>query len=110
MRINEDVIAIRDKILETVKDCEKIILFGSYAYGEPGDNSDYDFYIVLNDNEEDPHFTIANVYKCLRPFRRKRSIDILANHKNSFEKWNKMPTIEKTIADKGVVLYERSIG
>jgi len=35
--------------------------------------------------------------------------DILANYKNKFETRSKMPTIERTIADKGVVLYERSV-
>jgi predicted nucleotidyltransferase len=34
--VNDDIIAIKDSILNTVgEDCEKIILFGSYAYGAP---------------------------------------------------------------------------
>jgi predicted nucleotidyltransferase len=32
--INNDILAIKDSILKTVgDDCEKIILFGSYAHG-----------------------------------------------------------------------------
>ncbi|MDR1051627.1 MAG: nucleotidyltransferase domain-containing protein [Deltaproteobacteria bacterium] len=33
-------------------DCDKIYLFGSYAYGEPTEDSDLDFYVVVpNDSE-----------------------------------------------------------
>jgi hypothetical protein len=33
---NDDITAIKDSILKTVgEDCEKIILFGSYAYEHP---------------------------------------------------------------------------
>jgi predicted nucleotidyltransferase len=49
--ISEDIIKIRNKILTAVGgDCEKIILFGSYAYGVPKEDSDYDFYIILKDD------------------------------------------------------------
>ena len=42
--INENIIRIKDSILNTAgDDCEKIILFGSYARGTPGADSDYDF-------------------------------------------------------------------
>jgi len=46
--INDAITAIKDCILHTVgEDCEKIILFGSYAYGLPDNESDYDFFVVL---------------------------------------------------------------
>jgi predicted nucleotidyltransferase len=42
---NEEIPKIRDMILETLGDiCEKIILFGSYAYGTPREESDIDIY------------------------------------------------------------------
>jgi predicted nucleotidyltransferase len=28
---------------------EQVYLFGSYAYGTPNEDSDYDFYVVLKD-------------------------------------------------------------
>ncbi|MCL1945803.1 MAG: nucleotidyltransferase domain-containing protein [Chitinivibrionia bacterium] len=108
MEINSDILDIKDKILETVKDCEKIILFGSYAYGTPRENSDYDFYVVLNDNDKNPFIVMGNIYKTLAKQPMKIPVDILANYKNKFETRNKMPTIERTIANKGVVLYERN--
>jgi len=34
--VNDEILAIKDSILKIVgEDCEKIILFGSYAYGMP---------------------------------------------------------------------------
>jgi len=39
--INNQIIAIKDNILSTIGDrCEKIFLFGSYAYGTPRKDSD----------------------------------------------------------------------
>jgi predicted nucleotidyltransferase len=53
--INDDIIAIKDSILKTVgEDCEKIFLFGSYAYGTPKDGSDYDVFVVLKDDTQKP--------------------------------------------------------
>jgi predicted nucleotidyltransferase len=59
--INADIIAIKDSILKTVgDDCEKIILFGSYAYGTPRDGSDYDVFVVLKDDSEKPILILLN--------------------------------------------------
>jgi predicted nucleotidyltransferase len=42
--VNDDIIAIKNSILNTVGEtCEKIILLGSRAYGTPRKESDYDF-------------------------------------------------------------------
>ncbi|MDR3327151.1 MAG: nucleotidyltransferase domain-containing protein, partial [Prevotellaceae bacterium] len=61
--INDDIIAIKDSILKTVgEDCEKIILFGSYAYGTPRDGSDYDVFVVLKDDTEKPILVLQNIY------------------------------------------------
>ena len=107
MNISNEIITIKDKILETVADCEKIILFGSRANGTAKENSDYDFYVVLNDNDKNPFTVMGEIYKSLAQVPMKTQIDVLANYKNKFEKRSKMPTIERTIANKGVVLYER---
>ena len=46
MQKENEIRAIVKKIKETV-DCEKIYLFGSYAYGGSHQDSDLDFYVVL---------------------------------------------------------------
>ena len=51
--INDEILAIKNSILHTVgNDCEKIILFGSYAYGTPREKSDYDVFVVLKDHSD----------------------------------------------------------
>jgi predicted nucleotidyltransferase len=105
--INDDIITIKDSILKTVgEDCEKIILFGSYAYGTPRDGSDYDVFVVLRDGTEKPILVLQNIYGELAQNPNYKAVDILANYKSRFEVRSKLPTIERTVAQKGVVLYD----
>jgi len=47
-----DIDQVINSITNTLKDegVEKIILFGSYAYGNPGEDSDLDIIVVTADN------------------------------------------------------------
>jgi len=84
--INEDIIAIKNNILDTVgKTCEKIILFGSHAYGTPGKDSDYDFFVVLKDDAEKPILVLQKIYRSLAKRPMLTSVDVLANYKSRFE-------------------------
>ena len=106
--INDDIISIKESILSTVGDnCEKIYLFGSYAYGTPQKDSDYDFYVVLKDGIENPILVMQKIYEYMNDTNY-IPVDVLANYKSSFERRSTQPTIEKTIANKGVLLYERA--
>ncbi|MCL2722041.1 MAG: nucleotidyltransferase domain-containing protein [Treponema sp.] len=106
--INDDIIAIKDNILDIVGEtCEKIILFGSHAYGTPHEDSDYDFFVVLKDNTEKPILVLQNIYGKLALNPNYKSVDILANYKSRFEVRSKLPCIERTVAQKGVLLYDR---
>jgi predicted nucleotidyltransferase len=107
MMINEEIIRIKDSILDTVGDnCEKIILFGSYAQGQPRKDSDYDFYVVLKDGTEKPILVLQNIYRqmCDTGYT---PVDVLADYQSQFDWRRSRPTIERTISNTGVVLYER---
>ena len=105
--INDEILAIKDSILKTIgKDCEKIILFGSFAYGLPGNGSDYDVFVVLKDGTEKPILALQNIYGGLAQNPNYKAVDVLANYKSRFELRSKLPTIERTIAQKGIVLYD----
>jgi predicted nucleotidyltransferase len=107
--INDKILAIKNSILETVgKNCEKIILFGSYAYGIPKESSDYDVFVVLKDGTEKPIMTLQNIYRGLAQNPDYKPVDVLANYKSRFEARSKLPTIEKTIAKKGIILYDHA--
>ena len=106
--INDDIIAIKNNILDTVGEtCEKIILFGSHAYGTPGEDSDYDFFVVLKDDTEKPILVLQKIYRSLAKRPMLTPVDVLANYKSRFEWRSTQPTIERRIANEGVVLYER---
>ena len=105
--INNDIIAIKDNILFTVGDkCEKIILFGSYAHGTPSKDSDYDFYVVLKDDAENPILIMQKIYEYMCDTNY-IPVDIIANYKSRFEWRCTQPTLERVIAKDGMVLYER---
>ena len=106
--ITDEIIAIKDNILSTVGDgCEKIFLFGSYAYGTPQKDSDYDFYVVLKDGIDNPILVMQKIYEYMCDTNY-IPVDVLANYKSRFEQRSTQPTIERTIAKKGVLLYERA--
>jgi predicted nucleotidyltransferase len=105
--LNDSILAVKDNILSTVgENCEKIYLFGSYAYGTPHEDSDYDFFVVLKDGTEKPVFVLQNIYinMCDTKYI---PVDVLVEYKTRFEELSKLPAIERTIAQKGVVLYEK---
>jgi predicted nucleotidyltransferase len=98
---------VRDKILNCT-DVERIYLFGSYAYGTPHKDSDFDFYVVLPDDS--PVKPMEAILKIGRNLGHTDFIpvDVLANYRNQFEELSQLPTIVKTICEKGIVLYERA--
>jgi predicted nucleotidyltransferase len=106
--INDAITAIKDCILQTVgENCEKIILFGSYAYGTPSKESDFDFFVVLKDGTEKPVLVLQEIYCNLAKSKKYTPVDVLANYKTAFDERSKLPAIERIIEQKGVVLYER---
>jgi len=50
MYSNEDIMQFVSLVAE-VADPDRIILFGSYAYGKPNDKSDLDFLVIKNGKE-----------------------------------------------------------
>jgi predicted nucleotidyltransferase len=98
-------------IVDSIKP-ERVYLFGSYAYGTPREDSDYDFYAVLpNDCPMRRHEVLDKArlsvfddrLKNKRPFH---PYDLLANKKRHFEKLCSEPTLMKIIAQQGIILYD----
>jgi predicted nucleotidyltransferase len=103
--INEEITNIKDIILNSVA-CEKIFLFGSYAYGTPTTDSDYDFYVVLKDDfPEKPIIAMQTIRRHLMNFDIRMPIDLLANYKTRFEYRSTQPTLERKILREGILLH-----
>jgi len=109
-----DIEKVKDEIVERLKPLkpDKIILFGSYAYGEPDEESDIDLFIVKNDLSLDE----AQNYEFLA---RKRVRDLIYKYKVGFDILSapfdyinsREDFFYKTdILERGRVLYEQAGG
>ena len=110
----EDFMRTVDKavnvILNSGLDVEKIYLFGSYAYGEPNEESDIDLYVVLSDESKPRIRAIDAMEKIgMEIFKSDvYNVEVLAGFEGDFLARASLPTMEKTVFDKGVTLYERT--
>jgi len=102
---NKDISTIKERILHAVE-IEKLYLFGSYAYGEPNENSDYDFYMVIPNNSMRPIDATIKAQSALWGLNLK-GVDIIAGTVDGFEKRCFSPTLERKIVQEGKLLYER---
>jgi len=86
---------------------EKIILFGSYAYGNPTPDSDVDLLVIMKTRAKDIDRYIA-VSNLLYP--RQFPVDILVKTPREIELESKKKGnfFLREILNKGKVLYERS--
>jgi predicted nucleotidyltransferase len=85
---------------------QKIYLFGSYAYGKPDSQSDLDICIIIDDNKP-RNFTYINVAKNLCHKYNISNYDLLVYRENEFYHGQNSESIENTIMENGILLYER---
>lgn len=91
-----------DTIVKNVKP-EKVILFGSYAYGKPQDDSDLDILVIKN-TETDRYSRTREIRKYLRG--KKIPIDILVYTNAEVEDWKDTKEAFITqILENGRVVY-----
>ena len=84
----------------------RIYLFGSYARGTEREDSDYDFYLVMPDDAGNEILLSQKAYRSLRGIR-KTPVDIVVGHESAFERLKNQPTLEREVAQGGVLLYEK---
>ncbi len=96
--------AITQRIVEAVHP-DKIILFGSYAYGEPTPDSDIDLLVILNNRRR----SIENATAIDKLFADRRfGMDILVRSARVLSDRLQMGDMfMQEILEKGRVLYER---
>ena len=87
---------------------EKIILFGSFAYGQPGLDSDVDLLVIM-ESEQNPHVRSVQISEILYP--RPFPVDIIV--RTPVEVAERIALGDgffREIMKKGKVLYERPTG
>lgn len=91
MSIEEIEKEIVDRISKVEKTL-KIILFGSYAYGKPGKDSDIDLLVVIDKDESPRNFkdisdNYLRISRAIRPIEEEMPVDLLVYTKPEFEKF-----------------------
>jgi predicted nucleotidyltransferase len=105
-----------DKIIKQLKTINpyKVILFGSYAYGNPDEDSDIDLIVVTNDefmpqNYKENINVYLKVSNSISDINKYVSIDLIVYTKPMYKKFNELASMfSKEIEQKGKVLYEES--
>ena len=103
-RVQDELELIIKNVLQNVP-AEAIYLFGFYAYGTPNDESDLDIYVVVPDDTNNLSEMHADIRELLW---KKKSVplDLLIRRSSVFNRRKNGPTLERTIAQKGTLLYE----
>ena len=104
-----DIDKIKREIVESLKsvgDIDKIILFGSYAYGEPNIDSDLDICIIKKNlkSKRNEKRKIRELLKSIRVPKDILVVDESYYLSHSDEKW--INTALYDIREEGEVLYE----
>jgi predicted nucleotidyltransferase len=93
---------------------ERIILFGSHAYGNPSADSDIDLMIVVPlETSPSTHRKKMDLYlhynQFIKTFRRIVPIDLIVYTKATYERFIELNSMfSKEITNRGIVLYENN--
>lgn len=99
----DEINELRDCFIQQLSPV-RVYLFGSYADGTFHEDSDFDFYIVVDDRQTDLIELMRQAYKSVRSVK-KRPVDILIGTRSKFEERKNQLTVENEVYHKGVLLY-----
>lgn len=106
MIIQDKIRELSQKIVQAYQP-EKIILFGSYAWGEPGPDSDVDLFVIKDTNENTREIA-RGIDRLLfpRPF----PIDLIVYTPTQLERRKMIGDFFiKDILTKGKIIYDRHL-
>ena len=92
---------------------EKIILFGSYANGNPDEGSDLDILVVTGDDFIPSNFSekskiYLKIASTISDIRKKIPVDLIVHTKEMHKKFIELDSLfAKELLTKGIVLYEK---
>lgn len=95
---------------------EKIILFGSYAYGQPSENSDIDILVVTDDETIPSSFTekskiYLRISMTISDIKKEFPVDLIVHTKAMYRRFLETDSLfAREIQTKGKVLYEKNNG
>ena len=96
---------LTDRLVDTFQP-DQVILFGSYAWGNPDEGSDVDLYVIVPESSERPLQRARRALACLSGLRVAK--DVLVRTRAEAEKFRHVyASLESQVFEKGRVLYER---
>ncbi|WP_427910006.1 nucleotidyltransferase domain-containing protein [Pelotomaculum propionicicum] len=103
-RIRDELNILKDIIVDTVP-VEQIFLFGSYINGTPHADSDLDIYVVIPENTDIREIDAMKlIHRAIRD-KKTMPVDVIVSKRNKFNQRKSTPTIERQIAQEGLLLY-----
>ena len=110
MYSNDEIMQLINLVAE-VTEPDKIILFGSYAYGQPTDKSDLDLLVIKNGKDitfdDEVAFDIA-IYEKRKQLKNKTSYDIFYGTEKQLREIAENGGVFVDALQKGKILYERA--
>lgn len=105
--LSRDMVYELNMIVENIKKAvsvKQIILFGSFAYGDPRENSDFDLCVITDDKRRKIEI-IMDIQEAAYEVSN-HPLDILVYKPDDFDyRSDSVTSLEKTISGKGIVLY-----
>jgi len=103
---NNEIQSIIQRLVEALSPL-KIYLFGSYAYGIPQADSDYDLFIIIDDVHKDLYSQTVRAYQAIR-HAHLHPVDIIIQNSSAYEAKKDEPQniIENEVYKKGKLLYD----
>jgi len=93
---------------------DKIILFGSYAYGTPGDDSDIDILVVTGDdlvpsNYEERSNIYLKIARTILEIQKQFPVDLIVHTRGMHKRFIETDSMfAREVLTKGKVLYEKN--
>jgi len=83
---------------------ERVLLFGSYAWGSPDADSDVDLYVIVSDRSEPSHRLARRGYSALRGIG--VPVDLVVRGRTESARRARLPsTLDHEVLTRGVPLY-----
>lgn len=88
---------------------ERIVLYGSHAYGQPDEDSDVDLLVIVSGSSLPPHKRAIKAYRALRGLFFPAEVKVVTRAEfDRRSQWTS--SIERVARERGTVLYESSAG
>ena len=103
-QVQAELDMLKETIIATLP-VEKIILFGSFAYGTPHKDSDLDVYVILKEGVDMKEMDAVDVLRHAVQDKTTMPLDLIVGRYSIYQKRKTWPSIERFVTKNGKVIY-----